>query len=86
FWGERVYTQFIEPAFTPAQAAATRASTAPASIPPRPANAIGGRAFIESIADLPPKAREAAIVQEITRGNVPDFLRQFAQVRVQTER
>ena len=37
---------------------------------------------MESIADLPPRAREAAIVEEITRGNVPNVLRMFAPIRV----
>jgi hypothetical protein len=78
FWGPRAYADLIT------AAPATRPATTQASqaIPPRPANALGGRAFAESIADLPPKAREAAIVQEITRGNVPDFLRKFIPVTV----
>lgn len=84
FWGERAYAQLIEPMPAKPQAA-TQASTAPVGIPPRPANAVGGTAFMETIADLPPKAREAAIVQEITRGNMPDFLRKFVQVRVRGE-
>ena len=86
FWGPRAYAELIEP--LPGQPApATAATTTPATaraagIPDRPANAPGGRAFAESIADLPPKAREAAIVQEITRGNVPAFLRKFVTIRI----
>ena len=77
FWGDRAYTAFIQPA--PTAAAATQptkpASTARAAIPPRPAAAPGGKAFAESIDDLPPKAREAAVVREVLHGNVPEFLR-----------
>jgi hypothetical protein len=51
-------------------------------IPPRPANAIGGRAFLQSIANLNRQDREAAILKEITAGNFPDFLRTFKQVPI----
>jgi hypothetical protein len=43
---------------------------------------MGGKMFAETIADLPPKAREAAIVQEIIRGNIPDFLRKFRIIHI----
>jgi hypothetical protein len=62
----------------PAKAAVTQ----PAGIPGRPSTARGGRALSESIDDLPARAREAAIVQEILSGNIPDFLRAFHTVRV----
>jgi len=48
----------------------------------RPADAIGGGAFMDRIAKLGCKKREAAIVQEITSGNIPDFLRNFVQVPI----
>ncbi|HEX4590235.1 MAG TPA: hypothetical protein VH120_09930 [Gemmataceae bacterium] len=51
-------------------------------IPPRPANSPGGRAFMKSIAALPRSAREEAIVTEICRGNIPDFLRSFRPITV----
>jgi hypothetical protein len=79
FWGERAYTKFIQPA-PPSEAPKTGAA-----IPPRPANAPGGKAFAESIDDLPPKAREAAIVQEILRGNVPGFLRKPVPVTLTSQ-
>ena len=44
--------------------------------------AMGGKAFAETIADLPAKARENAIVQEILRGNIPDFLRKFSTIQL----
>lgn len=56
------------------------ASTRKTSIPPRPDDAAGGQAFAEQVADLPAQAREQAIVQEILRGNIPEFLRGFVPV------
>lgn len=52
------------------------------SIPPRGVAAIGGRAFMRKIADLPREEREAAIYAEIAAGNVPEFLRTFKQVPI----
>ena len=48
----------------------------------RPPNAVGGRAFIQSIAGLTREQRETAILNEITRGNIPDFLRQWKSVSI----
>jgi hypothetical protein len=81
FWGDRAYSDFIAPLPHSAPATAPATSRAVVSgIPPRPANAMGGKMFCETIADLPPKAREAAIVAEIVKGNLPDFERKFCQV------
>jgi hypothetical protein len=87
FWGPRAYADFIEP-LPATQPTATQPTSitmpaAAAGIPPRPPTAPGGKSFAESIADLPPKARENAIVQEILRGNIPDFLRAFVTIRVE---
>jgi hypothetical protein len=83
FWGPRAYADFIAPAPTTAPSTRAAITTRQANnIPPRPSNAPGGKAFAESIADLPAKARENAIVAEVTRGNIPDFLRRFVTVRV----
>lgn len=83
FWGDRAYTKFIQPA--PAtQPTTKRVNASTSTIPPRPDKAPGGKAFAESIADLPPKAREAAVVQEILRGNIPVFLRQLHPVTLKT--
>jgi hypothetical protein len=84
FWGERAYADLIAPVAAKPQAA-TQASSRPHGIPPRPPTAIGGRFFLETISDLPPKAREAAIVQEITRGNIPEFLRKFVPIHVKID-
>jgi hypothetical protein len=81
FWGKRAYADLI--AAAPASTRPTAATRQAAAIPPRPPNAMGGKVFAEAIADLPPKARENAIVHEIIRGNFPDFLRKFVTVRVE---
>ena len=81
FWGDRAYVDLIAPAM-PAKAQAT---TAPSTLPARPANAPGGKSFAEQVSDLPPKAREAAIYQEIARGNVPDFMWKFVPIAVTFE-
>jgi hypothetical protein len=87
FWGYRAYADLIAPAASSGATsgpATTRSAPKPqaTTLPARPANALGGKAFAETIADLPPKAREAAIVQEVLRGNVPEFERAFHKVRV----
>ncbi len=53
-------------------------------IPPRPADAIGGRAFMQSIANMPRGDREEAIASEILRGNIPEFLRKFSKIEVKS--
>lgn len=73
--GPRGYAQFIEGA---------KADPAPPpAIPPRPTNAPGGRAFIESLAGLDREAREKAVLVELMRGNIPSFLRQFVPIHVE---
>jgi hypothetical protein len=81
FWGDRAYSDLIAPANRSPTPPRT-ASTQPAGMPDRSASMPGGKAFAESIADLPAKAREAAIVQEVLRGNIPDFLRKFHTIHV----
>lgn len=51
-------------------------------LPPRPVDAPSGRVFAESIVSLDREAREARIVTEVLRGNVPDFLRRLVPVRL----
>jgi hypothetical protein len=52
------------------------------SIPPRANDALGGRAFMASIAELSREEREAAIYREIASGNVPQFLRRLKRVPI----
>ena len=67
FGGPRGYTKWVQPA---------------PGIPPRPADAVGGGAFVETIKNLSRDDREEAIATEVLRGNVPDFLRTFRPVTV----
>jgi len=52
------------------------------SIPPRPEGAETGSAFMERTRGMNPAQREAAILSEIEKGNIPDFLRQMKPVTV----
>lgn len=52
------------------------------AIPPRPEDAPTGREFMRSIEGLGPKAREAAVLAEIRRGNVPSFQRRLQEVEL----
>lgn len=88
FGGPRAYTEFIQPEPTtgaelPKAPAASSPGVPQSQLPPRPAGAIGGEAFVESIANLPLKEREAAIEREILAGNFPDFLRKLKPVPIQ---
>ena len=90
FGGPRAYVKFIpeKPIADASATAAVKPTTpvAPGSknekIPPRPANAIGGKAFMERIAPLSREEREQAIFEELAAGNVPAFLRTFKQVPI----
>jgi hypothetical protein len=55
-------------------------TTRPA-IPSRPADAVGGAEFTKRIAGMPLREREAAILGELRRGNLPEFLRTFVPIR-----
>jgi len=52
-------------------------------LPERPRDAPTGSKFQEQIAALPLAQREAAVVREITRGNLPNFLRRLKPIHVQ---
>jgi hypothetical protein len=67
FGGPRAYTKWIQPA---------------PAIPKRPADAVGGKAFFRSLEKLGREEREEAIAAEIIRGNFPDFLRSFKQIKL----
>lgn len=67
FGGPRAYARWVQPA---------------PGIPRRPSDAVGGAEFFKTLDALNPAAREAAIVREVLRGNIPDFLRTFQKVTV----
>jgi hypothetical protein len=49
-------------------------------IPPRPADAPGGNAFMQSVTDLTFNAREQAILEQLLAGNIPDFMRDLVEL------
>lgn len=53
------------------------------SLPPRSADAPSGTAFAQSIVALDPTQREEKIMEQITNGNVPDFLRKLSPIHVE---
>jgi hypothetical protein len=69
----RAYANWIEERVT-------LPTATPLGIPPRAPNAMTGRAFIASIANLVRDDREAAIRRELLAGNVPSFLRTLRTV------
>ena len=75
--GPRAYTGWIErpaPVFTNRVAAST--------LPPRPVDAPGGTEFMQSLAGLDRDARESAVLRELKRGNIPEFLRSLVPITV----
>ena len=94
-WGmlgkPRAYMDWVQPlpeGFKP-KAGAPDADDSPVSasgeIPPRPADALGGREFMLSIKDMGSAERDAAIREELLRGNVPAFLRSFISVHTRAK-
>ncbi len=71
FGGPRAYEKWIQP------------GPAPFKFPARPNDALSGSAFAEKIKSLDRDAREAAILDEVARGNIPDFERQFIAVPIE---
>jgi len=71
FGGPRAFDKWIQP------------GPPPFSFPPRPSDALTGAAFAEKIKSLDSAAREAAIYDEISRGNFPEFQRKFVAVPIE---
>ncbi|MFO0868534.1 MAG: alpha/beta hydrolase [Pirellulales bacterium] len=85
--GPRAYASWIQPDPwpDPTRRTAQRATEVvprQLDLPPRPAGAVGGAEFLQIIRELPRADREQRILQEILRGNVPDFLRRLVPVQV----
>ncbi len=51
-------------------------------IPPRPVGAMTGSEFIAEVSSLSLNARELRVMEEVTSGNIPDFLRGFVEINV----
>lgn len=78
--GPRAYTGWVERP-SPVLTDRVQAST----LPLRPAGAPGGTEFIESLTGLDRDAREAAVLRELKRGNIPDFLRLLVPITVKAK-
>lgn len=88
FGGPRAYANWIQPQpfverIIPRATIPTDVPEIRLTLPPRPDDAPTGSKFQEQIAVLPRQEREAAVLREITRGNVPDFLRRLKPIRVE---
>lgn len=71
YFGPRAYTDFIQPeVYVPKML----------NLPPRPSNSLTGSAFMQKVQYMTFEQREAEIYNEISRGNVPDFLRNLVTV------
>jgi hypothetical protein len=56
------------------------------SIPARATQDLTGSQFVRYVSGMSPQEREAAVLGEISKGNVPDFLRTLVPVELQGER
>lgn len=74
FGGPRAYTRWVQPA-----------PTSLVGIPKRRANAHGGKAVMESVAQASLDEREAVLLKEIRQGNVPEFMREFVPIKVKVK-
>ncbi|HEU4537343.1 MAG TPA: hypothetical protein VFS00_24655, partial [Polyangiaceae bacterium] len=78
------------PAPRPAAGVATPPRPAPpevslSALPPRPADAPSGSAFVRALEAEGEAGREAAVLREICRGNVPGYLRRLARLEAAGE-
>ena len=64
-------------------AVVAQANDARLELPPRPGDAPTGSQFYHQIESLPWKDREAAVLKQISQGNIPDFLRSLTPIRVE---
>jgi hypothetical protein len=62
--------------------ATTRAAQVTLNLPERAADAIAGSAFIQRVASVARDDREQAIVEEVQKGNVPEFVRTLVSIDV----
>ncbi len=82
--GPRAYMQWVQP-YPYDQVEVQSTNDVGLSIPPRPADAMAGRAFMKSIEGLPADERDEAIRKELLRGNMPDFMRRFVAIHTRSK-
>ena len=72
YYGDRAYTKWIQNDIP---------SLPPLNIPDRPSDAIGGAAFMDKVKDMNFDQREAQIFNEISKGNMPEFMRHLQLIK-----
>ncbi|MCL5028721.1 MAG: T9SS type A sorting domain-containing protein [Bacteroidetes bacterium] len=72
YYGSRAYSSLIQ-----SELPAIKSLT----IPPRPSDAISGSAFMKKVWNMNFDQREAEIYNEVSKGNIPDFLRNLIQIK-----
>ncbi len=72
YYGSRAYAKWIQNDVPLPQ---------PLKIPPRPANAITGSQFMKEVTNMTFAERENQIYNEVSKGNIPNFLRNLIMVK-----
>jgi hypothetical protein len=72
---KRVYSSYIQKGVT----------MAGAQFPERPGQYLKGSEFMQQIEGLPRQQREAKVLEQLSQGNIPDFLRSFVKIKLQHE-
>ncbi len=72
YYGSRAYSSLIQSELRTPKSL---------TIPPRPSDAISGSAFMQKVWNMTFDQREAEIYNEISKGNIPDFLRNMIQIK-----
>lgn len=71
YYGNRAYTNYIQSATVYPN---------PLSIPPRQTTFLTGSQFMQEVTNLTFQQREDRILQELTKGNIPDFMRELVTI------
>ncbi len=71
YYGQRAYSEFIQDA---------KILPKILMIPPRPDNALTGSQFLQKVKDLAFEQRETEIYNQISIGNIPEFLRTLTKI------
>jgi len=74
YYGERAYTPLIQQNVT---------EPAMLTIPPRPADARTGSQFMQDVTNMSFAQREEQILNEISTGNIPEFMRNLTTISAQ---
>jgi len=72
YYGDRAYSEWIQKETD---------APSPLNIPPRPGDAMTGSEFMQSVMNLTFEEREDRIFEEISQGNIPNFLRTLTKIK-----